>query len=98
MRPLHSPYACRTKADPLAVLTYLRANNFEPLARLMELYPELGNDKKVEVLLKLLTFCHPTLRSIEIKEDKEQHDEKVAALLTKVPTQDLLKLVGKTGG
>ncbi len=52
-----------------AVLDKLITLGWEPLTKLVELLPELSPDKRADILAKMMTFCYPVLKSVEVQKD-----------------------------
>ncbi len=54
------------------VLDILTKAGIEPVERLLALMPQLEPNEQATVLMKLLTFCYPTLKAIEVQKDINQ--------------------------
>lgn len=53
----------------LAFLNFLSARNFDPLEEFLRLYPNLScDDKKMEAILKIMGYCYPQLKAVEVQE------------------------------
>lgn len=51
------------------VLSQLLAHGREPVEELLALLPDLDPQEKAQIWMKLLAFCYPTLKSIEVEKD-----------------------------
>ena len=48
------------------VLDQLLEEKLSPIDEILKLLPLVGPDKKIDVWLKLMSYCYPTLKAIEV--------------------------------
>ena len=53
----------------LNVLGHLKERGLEPVQEILKLLPSVDNAKQLEAWLKLLSYCYPTLKSIDLQGD-----------------------------
>lgn len=61
-------------AQLLPLFEQLKANNFDPVKRLLELYPVLEPSEQASLLLKLMDFIFPKKRSVETTEKPSKEE------------------------
>jgi hypothetical protein len=53
--------------NTLLLIGELREKGIEPIDRIMELLPKVSEEKQLEVWLKLVNFCYPQFRQVEVQ-------------------------------
>lgn len=48
------------------MLDQLIAKNINPVEEILQLLPKVGEAKRLDAWLKLLSYCYPTLKAIEV--------------------------------
>ena len=58
----------------LRFLDDLRKGNFDPMKEALKIYrnsDQMTDDKRIEFCMRLMSFCYPTLKSVEVSGERE---------------------------